>query len=156
MEQNHNGKVAIVTGGNAGIGRWTCLSLAKAGFIVIMCTRSIDKGNKSVEEIKEIVKKRDPSFNGKLDIRVAKLDLCDLKSIKMFVEWFDDLKLPNLDLLVNNGGVMDIPLSPDNKVYIFFYFFIILIFYHIGNRETVFYKSSWPFLSHSIVKDEVD
>ena len=47
------GKVAIVTGGNSGIGLETCKALASAGARVVMCSRNVDNGEKAIrDEIK--------------------------------------------------------------------------------------------------------
>ena len=45
-----SGKTAIVTGGNSGIGLETVKSLAYAGARVILCSRSVENGNKMVQE----------------------------------------------------------------------------------------------------------
>ena len=44
------GKTYLVTGGNSGIGLETCKSLLSAGAKVIMCSRSVEAGLKSVEQ----------------------------------------------------------------------------------------------------------
>lgn len=46
-----SGKVAIVTGGNCGIGFETCRALAFHGCHVIMASRNIDNANDSIEKI---------------------------------------------------------------------------------------------------------
>ena len=47
-----SGKVAIVTGGNCGIGYETCRALAFHGAHVIMACRDLDKANIAIEKIK--------------------------------------------------------------------------------------------------------
>jgi NAD(P)-dependent dehydrogenase (short-subunit alcohol dehydrogenase family) len=94
-----NGKVALVTGANSGIGWYTALELARAGCEVILTARSESKGRDAVERIRQQLP------NARL--RVEVLDLASLASLhvvtaKLSVE-------PKLDLLINNAGVMQIP-----------------------------------------------
>ncbi|CAG8796684.1 13822_t:CDS:2, partial [Racocetra persica] len=46
------GKVAVVTGGNAGIGYITCRELAKKNAHVFVLSRNIERGQAAVEKIK--------------------------------------------------------------------------------------------------------
>ena len=48
-------KIAIVTGGNIGLGYKSSLELAKKGAIVVIACRSEDKGRKAIESIKKEV-----------------------------------------------------------------------------------------------------
>ena len=50
FKQDLKGKVAIVTGGNSGIGLETCKALAYAGARVVLCSRSVENGNKAIKE----------------------------------------------------------------------------------------------------------
>ncbi|KAL4425139.1 hypothetical protein ABPG77_008244 [Micractinium sp. CCAP 211/92] len=93
------GKQAVVTGGNSGIGVETVRALAHAGADVVLCSRSLEAGQKVAEQLQ-------PSVKGKI---VAKqLDLADLRSVKALA---DDLtaSLARLDLLILNAGVMACP-----------------------------------------------
>jgi len=47
-----SGKIAVVTGGNSGIGVETVRALAKAGADVFLCARNVDEGEKVAEEIR--------------------------------------------------------------------------------------------------------
>ena len=49
-----NGKTAIVTGANAGIGYETALALYQAGAQVIIATRDVEKAHQAIEKIKVI------------------------------------------------------------------------------------------------------
>jgi len=95
-----DGKVAIVTGSNTGIGRITALEMARKGCHVILACRSKDKTLPVVDEIKEATK------NDKVEF--LELDLASLASVERFVANFKEKELP-LHILVNNAGVMACP-----------------------------------------------
>jgi len=48
LRRDLRGRVAIITGGNAGIGKETVLELAKLGCTVVMGSRDADKSTKVV------------------------------------------------------------------------------------------------------------
>lgn len=91
------GKVAIVTGGNSGIGYETSLALAENYATVILAVRNLNKGHEAVDKIK----REFPNAN----VHVLKLDLNDLESIKEFAEDFRK-KFRSLSILINNAGVL--------------------------------------------------
>lgn len=94
---NQEGKVAIVTGSNTGIGFDTARMLAENDAKVILAVRTISKGEDAAERIRE--KYADA------DLKVMELDLADLESVENFAENFKK-ELSKLDLLINNAGVM--------------------------------------------------
>ena len=51
MNSNKDKPIALVTGGNAGIGFETCRGLLNAGFHVVLCARSAEKGDAAVAEL---------------------------------------------------------------------------------------------------------
>jgi len=91
------GKVAIVTGGNSGIGYETCLALAENYATVIMAVRNMNKGHEAVDKIKSSF----PNAN----VHVLKLDLSDLQSVREFSHDFRK-NFNSLSILINNAGVM--------------------------------------------------
>ncbi|XP_017107883.2 retinol dehydrogenase 12-like [Drosophila bipectinata] len=97
---DETGKVFIVTGGNAGIGKETVLEIAKRGGTVIMACRNIEKANQAREEI--------VSATNNPNVCVRKLDLGSMDSIRQFAEGFKKEK-DNLHVLINNAGVMGLP-----------------------------------------------
>ncbi|KAI7837673.1 hypothetical protein COHA_008534 [Chlorella ohadii] len=94
-----SGKVAVVTGGNSGIGVETVRALAHAGADVTLCSRSAEAGQRVADQLQ-------PGLKGK--ISVQKLDLADLSSIKAAADQLS-ASLPRLDLLILNAGVMACP-----------------------------------------------
>lgn len=94
------GKTAIVTGGSTGIGLETAITLAKAGSAVIVAARDLEKAKKNLQGID--------------NIEIEKMDLSDPSSIDAFAEKFLASGRP-LDLLINNAGIMWVPLRRDNR-----------------------------------------
>ncbi|QMU29169.1 SDR family NAD(P)-dependent oxidoreductase [Adhaeribacter radiodurans] len=94
------GKIAIVTGGNAGIGLETTKVLAAAGATVIVPARDTEKAKKNLEGI--------------ANVELAAMDLSDLASIDAFAEEFLASGRP-LHLLINNAGIMWVPLRRNNR-----------------------------------------
>jgi NAD(P)-dependent dehydrogenase (short-subunit alcohol dehydrogenase family) len=97
-----HGRVAVVTGGNGGLGLATCLGLARHGAHVVMAARDQDKAKEAQRTIEAEVPQ------AALEIRP--LDLGSLASVRTFAEGLVD-DHPRIDLLVNNAGVMGIPES---------------------------------------------
>jgi len=94
------GKVAIVTGGNTGIGLETTKVLAAAGANVIVPARDIEKARKNLEEIE--------------NVSLEKMDLMNPTSIDAFAEKFLATGR-SLHLLINNAGIMWVPLRRDSR-----------------------------------------
>jgi NAD(P)-dependent dehydrogenase (short-subunit alcohol dehydrogenase family) len=89
------GRTAIVTGANSGIGRAAASALAGAGARVVLAVRSTDKGRTAAA-----------AMPGETEVR--RLDLASLASIREFAADWDG---GEIDLLINNAGVMAPPLS---------------------------------------------
>lgn len=87
-------KVAIVTGGSLGIGRATCLALAREGAQVAVTDIADDDGKKLVKEIE--------AEGGKAGY--WHLDTADEKSVNRV---FADIAAAfgRIDILVNNAGI---------------------------------------------------
>jgi len=91
------GKIAIVTGANAGLGLQTAIELARKKIKIVMACRNIEKAEIAKEEILKQVP------DAQLDI--IKIDLSELSSVRNFAKTFL-AKYDSLDLLINNAGVM--------------------------------------------------
>jgi NAD(P)-dependent dehydrogenase (short-subunit alcohol dehydrogenase family) len=94
MNSQFQGKYALVTGGNKGIGFAICKGLLSAGFEVILAARSLDKAKKASEQLQ--------STNSK--VRVVELDVIDDQSIHRAAEQLSQ-EISHLDVLVNNAGI---------------------------------------------------
>lgn len=83
----------IVTGANSGLGAEAAKALTNAGAHVILACRNVDKGRAVAAQLGERAE-------------VRRLDLADLASVREFADSVD-----TVDVLVNNAGVMAVPLS---------------------------------------------
>ncbi len=89
------GRVAVVTGGNSGLGLVTVRELARRGAHVVLACRSTEKGDAAAR-----------GFDGSANVEVRALDLSALDSVRSFAA---DLGHDRVDLLVNNAGIMMTP-----------------------------------------------
>jgi NAD(P)-dependent dehydrogenase (short-subunit alcohol dehydrogenase family) len=97
MSDKMAGKVAVITGGNAGIGKETAVGLAAMGAHVVITSRDDARGRAAVKEIKE------RSANDAVD--VMHLDLADLASVREFATAYLE-RYDRLDVLVENAGLV--------------------------------------------------
>jgi len=93
------GKVVIVTGGNAGVGKETVKALLLHNAKVYLAARSVTKANAAIAELKD--------ETGKEAI-FLQLDLSDLPAVRRSAEEFIS-KESQLHILINNAGVMAPP-----------------------------------------------
>ena len=96
------GKVAIITGGYAGIGLETTKSLAYAGAEVWVPARDIAKAENNLAYVPNVT--------------VVPMDLANPASIDHFAKQFLQTGMP-LHLLINNAGIMWVPLRRDSRGY---------------------------------------
>ena len=87
-------KVAIVTGGNGGIGLGISEGFAQEGAKVIIAARNEEKNKAAIEKIKKISQNSE-TFN---------LDVNDQNSINKLMQ-FTLEKFGKIDILVNNAGI---------------------------------------------------
>ncbi|MBA2523866.1 MAG: SDR family oxidoreductase [Solirubrobacterales bacterium] len=95
---DQDGRVAVVTGANSGLGRLTAIELARHGAEVVIACRSVQKGERVAEEVAAVASGPSP--------RVQELDLGSLDSVRAFAATFT---AKQVGLLVNNAGVMMTP-----------------------------------------------
>ncbi|CBL45422.1 Short-chain dehydrogenase [gamma proteobacterium HdN1] len=95
-----NGRIAVITGANGGLGTASTRALARAGATVIMACRNTEKAAQVAEAIRQEV------AHAKLD--VLALDLARLASIHAFAEQVNR-RYPHVDILLNNAGIINMP-----------------------------------------------
>jgi NAD(P)-dependent dehydrogenase (short-subunit alcohol dehydrogenase family) len=89
-----NSKIALVTGANRGLGKEVCRQLAEQGYLVILTSRTEEKGRAALADIAQ---------EG-LDIVYHQLDVNNQQSIATIKEWIINT-YGRLDVLVNNAGI---------------------------------------------------
>ncbi len=84
------GKVVLITGGSAGIGKATAKLFIEQGAEVFICARNEEIGTKTAEE---------------LGCTYSKVDVSDRQDVQ---EWVDDIakKSGKIDVLINNAGIV--------------------------------------------------
>src|SRR5258705_12633544 len=94
------GRLAVVTGANTGLGFETAQALAARGASVVLAVRDIEKGKRAAARVAGSA----PGAN----VMVQRVDLTSLDSIRAAA---DELRAthPRIDLLINNAGVMFTP-----------------------------------------------
>lgn len=101
---NLENKVAVITGGNRGLGRAIALSLANAGADIVIVGRNEEKNNKVVREIQKCGRKA-VSFS---------TDLRDIPAInEMATEVVS--QFGKMDIFINNAGVSHTEFALDLK-----------------------------------------
>ena len=86
------GRTVLITGAGGGIGLVTARELARVGARVVMAVRDVDKARRAVAGMRG-------------DFVVQRLDVADLAEVRGFAQSYTG----DLDVLINNAGVMDIP-----------------------------------------------
>ena len=101
---NLSGRVAIVTGGSAGIGFHDALALARAGATVIIISANEEKGKQAEAEInkqlKEVTSYGSVTWHG--------LNLGDLKKVDGMAQKLSK-ELERLDIFIANAGIGQAP-----------------------------------------------
>ncbi|CAG9838608.1 unnamed protein product [Diabrotica balteata] len=101
-----DGKTAVITGANTGIGKVTAKDFYKRGATVIIACRNLDKANEAIQEIKQDCQGQENLGQ----LKSTKLDLSSLQSVRACAEELNKAD-HNINLLVNNAGVMAVPFS---------------------------------------------
>ncbi|GAB2240926.1 hypothetical protein Droror1_Dr00021444 [Drosera rotundifolia] len=86
--------VAVVTGGNRGIGFEITRQLAEHGVTVILTSRDNTVGPEAAKVFQEVA----------LNVFFHQLDIVDSESVKEFADWIQE-NYNGLDILINNAGV---------------------------------------------------
>ncbi|HKI39163.1 MAG TPA: SDR family NAD(P)-dependent oxidoreductase [Mycobacterium sp.] len=92
-----NGRTALVTGANRGIGKAIAARLARLGATVLLTVRDREKGEQAREEI--------IAADPKADVRVEVCDVSNLAAVRAFAADLNS-RVENLDVLIHNAGVL--------------------------------------------------
>ncbi len=92
---DHNGKIAVVTGGNRGIGYEVCRQLALQGHRVILTSRDGLKGELAAQGLAK----------AGVTVSAHPLDVSSRDSVSEFSE-FVQRELGRVDILVNNAAIL--------------------------------------------------
>ena len=87
--------VAVVTGGNRGVGREICRQLALLGFAVVLGSRDLRKGELAAKEL-------DPEGSR---ITACQLEVDNSNSVAAMADWVKE-QFGRTDVLVNNASTM--------------------------------------------------
>ena len=89
-----DGRTVVITGATSGIGRAAATELSRAGARVVLAVRNTQRGEQVAAEL------AGPA-------EVAHLDLTDLTTVRKFAQLWDG----DIDVLIDNAGIMAIPFS---------------------------------------------
>jgi NAD(P)-dependent dehydrogenase (short-subunit alcohol dehydrogenase family) len=98
-----NGLTALITGGTSGIGRAAANKMALLGIHVLVVGRNVERGERTVAEIR--------AAGGKADFISS--DLRDASSARQVAKSAIELGNGHVDILINNAGIF--PFGPTNK-----------------------------------------
>ena len=101
---NTNAATALITGGTSGIGRATSNKLALLGIHVLVVGRNVERGERTVAEIR--------AAGGRADFISS--DLRDASSAREVAKKAIELGNGHVDILINNAGIF--PFGPTNKM----------------------------------------
>jgi len=90
-----NGKIAVVSGANRGIGLAVCAELAALGVRVVLASRDVGNGRAAQRALKA---------RG-LDVDFQQLDVTDRSSVRALAA-YTERTFGGVDIVVNNAGVM--------------------------------------------------
>ena len=92
---NLEGKVALITGANKGIGLETARQLGKLGVTVVVGSRDLARGEQAAEVLRGVG----------VDARALKLDVVNEAERQAAAKYIEK-EFGKLDILINNAGVM--------------------------------------------------
>ncbi|TVU15079.1 hypothetical protein EJB05_38581 [Eragrostis curvula] len=96
-------RIAVVTGGNKGIGLEVCRQLASNGIIVVLTARDEKRGSDAVDKLKEA---------GLSNVIFHQLEVTDVPSIARLAD-FLKARYGKIDILVNNAAVGGVVYAQD-------------------------------------------
>ena len=95
LDVDLSGRLCLVTGGNAGLGRAAAEALATRGASVLLLCRDVARGETARDEIRR--------STGNRRVELAVVDVSDLAAIR---RWVDEARLSEVHVLVHNAGLL--------------------------------------------------
>ncbi|XP_059301633.1 (+)-neomenthol dehydrogenase-like [Lycium ferocissimum] len=106
------GKIAVVTGGNKGIGYEICRQLMEKGVMVVLTARDEKRGKEAVEKLL----REESCYYHQMNLVVFhQVDVVDPQSVSSLVDFIKS-KYGKLDILVNNAGVNGLMVEGDVSI----------------------------------------
>ena len=96
LKEHKSTKIALVTGGNRGLGYETCKKLAQLGLKFLLGARDMNKGKSAAYQLNK---------KEGLDVKFYQLDVSDQNSICNVVKEVDR-EYGKLDILINNAAIL--------------------------------------------------
>lgn len=88
-------RIAVVTGGNRGIGYEICRQLARKNVHVVLCARDIERGAAAAAQL----------ANEKGSVDAHQVDVTDGLSVAELARWLEQ-RFGRVDILVNNAAIL--------------------------------------------------
>eukprot|EP00823_Brevimastigomonas_motovehiculus_P002023 TRINITY_DN1311_c0_g1_i1.p1 TRINITY_DN1311_c0_g1~~TRINITY_DN1311_c0_g1_i1.p1 ORF type:complete len:389 (+),score=102.54 TRINITY_DN1311_c0_g1_i1:19-1185(+) len=105
IKKDLSGKVALVTGGNKGIGLKTAKNLSRLGCSIIIACRDLDSGRAALTDIQSSAPTSSLSPSSTVQkFELLQINLSSQQSIHTFISLFEKLNM-RLDYLINNAGM---------------------------------------------------
>ena len=99
---DQTGRTVLITGANAGLGLVSARTLAAKGARVLLACRNPERGTSALQQV---------AAAGPAEPELVELDLADLSSVRAAAERVREITGDELDVLMNNAGVMAPPHS---------------------------------------------
>ena len=105
---NLKGKTALVTGSNSGLGYYTAKALAEKNCHVILSCRTTEKSIATKDKLQKLIPKA--------QLSTIDIELADFKNVSNKCNQISN-EYKNLDLLINNAGIMHPPKTLNSQGY---------------------------------------
>lgn len=102
----NNNAVAVVSGGNRGMGLAACKALAEQGFHVVLGSRDTEAGEQSARSLVELG----------LSVESAQLDVCNTAHSKALADLLRE-RHGRVDVLINNAGILSDGVGGSSSVF---------------------------------------
>lgn len=97
---DQSGRTVLITGANSGLGLHSATTLASRGAKVLLACRSAERGKTALADV---------AAHARTEPELVELDLADLHSVRRAASQVRDSTGDQLDVLMNNAGVMATP-----------------------------------------------